>query len=62
MPEDIDLSAMEDTDIEALATRCLDALSLAQKVEATLKAFHTKDERDELANWLEEDVIEEDED
>jgi hypothetical protein len=62
MPENIDLSAMEDSDIMTLAARCLDALSLAQRVEATLKAFHTKEEREELTSWLEEDILEEDED
>jgi hypothetical protein len=50
----IDLGSMTDTEIAELSTRCLDALSLAEKVQAVLAAFHNTDARNELIQWLEE--------
>lgn len=52
MPVDVDLQAMTDDEISALATRCLDSLSLEEKVKSVLKAFHSEEERAELSEWL----------
>jgi hypothetical protein len=54
MPANIDIGNLTDEETAALATRCLEALSLAEKVQAVLGAFHNNDARSELIQWLEE--------
>ena len=49
---DIGHLTLEET--AALAIECLGMLTLDQKVQAVLKAFDS-DEKDELANWLDDD-------
>lgn len=55
MAETIDISSLSDDQLADLAVRCLDSLSLSQKVQAVLHAFHGEEERNELASWLEEE-------
>lgn len=55
----VDLQSMSDVEIGELAVRCLDALSLSERVQAVLKAVHSKDDRDELIEWLNEANAEE---
>lgn len=50
-----DISALSDSEITDLATRCLDALPLDAKVQAVMKSFTENDERDELIAWLSEE-------
>lgn len=62
MPATINLEALTDEEIGELGTRCLDALNLADKVQAVVRAFRSEDEREELKTWLEPEPEEEDED
>lgn len=62
MPQPVDLTQMSDDEIAELATRCLDCLSLADRVKAALAAFHDPDDREELASWIDTTPPEEDPD
>lgn len=61
MPTEVDLQEMTDAEIKALATRCLDSLNLAERIQAVLAAFHNEEEREELTQWIQTEA-EEDED
>lgn len=61
MPDPIDLGKLTDAETAELAVRCLDTLTLADKVQTVLKAFHSAEERAELSEWLESEGEEEEE-
>lgn len=60
MADPVDISNMLDEEIAALATRCLDALSLADRIQAILSALHSDDDREELRAWIDEPESSED--
>jgi hypothetical protein len=55
----VNISEMADKEIQELAERCLDCLTLDVKVQTILKALHSQEERDELAEWLQDEEDEE---
>lgn len=59
MPDVIDISKLSDGEISKLATRCLDALSLNERIQAILSSLHDDSDREELAAWLEDEEHEE---
>lgn len=52
MASEVNLEGMTDDEIGVLGTRCLDALSLAERVQVALRAFHGKEDLEELSEHL----------
>lgn len=55
MADVIDISGLTDSEIAKLATRCLDALNLTDRIQAILGAFHDAADREELVECLNEE-------
>lgn len=58
---DVDISKMSDSEVRDLATKCLEAISLQDRVQVVLVAFPEDSDKSELIQWLQTENEDEEE-